>query len=107
MAKFYGAIGYGKTEEVSPGVWKLNITERNIYGDLIKNTRRLENSGKVNDNIIINNQVSFLADPYARDNFHNIKYAKFMGTSWKVTSVDVEYPRLILNLGGEFNVDEE
>jgi len=107
MAKFYGAIGYGKTEEVSPGVWKNHITERNVYGELIKNIRRSDNSNKVNDNIVISNQLTFLADPYAQDNFHCIKYVKFMGTSWRVVSVEVDYPRLTLTLGGEFNVDQE
>lgn len=103
MGRYYGAIGYGETVETSPGIWKNVITERIVYGDVIKNTRRLENSENLNDNISVSIKISFLADPYARHNFHLIKYAEYMGTSWKVTTVDEEYPRLILTLGGVYN----
>lgn len=105
MARFYGKVGYGITEETKPGVWVNNIVEKDVYGDLIKNTRRLEKSGGVNDDIVINNIVSVVADPYIRENFHLIKYVKFMGIAWKVTNVEVQFPRLLLTLGGEFNYE--
>ena len=103
MAKFYGVIGYATTVETKPGVWEEQITERKCYGDLIRNTRRLESSGNLNDNVTINNEISIVADPYAYENFHSMRYVKFMGTAWKITSVDVQYPRLILSVGGVYN----
>lgn len=103
MARFYGKLGYGVTEETKPGVYKATIIERDVYGDLIKNVRRLEKSGGVNDNINIDNQVSIVADPYTRENFHLIKYVKFMGIAWVVKSAEVQFPRIILTLGGEYN----
>ena len=103
MAKFYGTIGYGKPVETSPGVWENQITERMYSGDLIRNSRRLQSSGNVNDNINISNQISIIADPYANENFHLMKYASFMGTKWKITDVEVQYPRLILTVGGVYN----
>lgn len=103
MAKFYGAIGYASTVETKPGVWEEQITERMYCGDLIRNTRRLESSGNLNDNINVSNEVSIVADPYANENFHSMRYVKFMGTAWKITSVEVRYPRLILSVGGEYN----
>ena len=103
MAKFYGAIGYGKSIETSSGVWEDQITERMYYGDLIRNSRRLQSSGNLNDNINISNQISIVADPYANENFHLMKYASFMGTKWKITDVEVQYPRLILTVGGVYN----
>jgi hypothetical protein len=103
MAKWYGAIGYAETSETAPGVWTEQITERNYYGDLIRNTRRLQTTDQLNDNINISNEISIVADPYANQNFHSMRYAKFMGTAWKITSVEVQYPRLILTLGGEYN----
>lgn len=103
MAKFYGVIGYATTVETKPGVWEEQITERKYYGDLIRNTRRLESSGNLNDNVTINNEISIVADPYAYENFHSMRYVKFMGTAWKITSVDVQYPRLILSVGGVYN----
>lgn len=103
MAKFYGAIGYAETVETEPGLWEERITERSYYGDLIRNIRKLQNSGGVNDNVNLSNQISIISDPYANMNFHSMRYVKFMGTKWKITDVEVQYPRLILSIGGEYN----
>ncbi len=106
MAKFHGKLGYGISGETKPGVWVDQIIEKDIVGDFIKNTRQLENSGGVNDNININNSISIVADPYVTENFHLIKYVKFMGTAWKVKIAEVQYPRIILTLGGEYNGEQ-
>lgn len=103
MAKFYGSIGYAETVEASPGVWKEQITKREYFGELVRNTRKLQTADQVNDNININNEVSIIADPYAISNFHSMRYAEFMGTKWKISNVEVKYPRLILTLGGVYN----
>lgn len=106
MAKFHGKLGYGITGETKPGIWVDQIIEKDVVGDFIKNTRQLENSGGVNDNININNSISIVADPYVTENFHLIKYVKFMGTAWKVRTAEVQYPRIILTLGGEYNGEQ-
>ena len=103
MAKFHGKIGYNDSVETAPGVWDEKITERTYCGDLIRNTRRLQSTDKVNDDVNIGNEISIVADPYAMNNFHSIRYAEFMGTKWKVSTVEVQYPRLILSLGGLYN----
>ena len=103
MAKFYGKIGYANTVETKPGVYEEQIVERYYYGDLIRNTRRLQSADQVNDNINISNEISIVADPYATNNFHTMRYAVFMGTKWKISNVEVSYPRLILTLGGVYN----
>ena len=106
MPKFYGAVGYAKTVETSPGVSVEQITERNYYGDVIRNTRRLQSADKVNDDINISNEISIVADPYANDHFYAIRYVVSQGAKWKVSNVDVQYPRLILSLGGLYNAQE-
>lgn len=103
MAKFYGNIGFAETVETEPGVWVEETTVRPYYGDLVRNTRRLENSGGVNDNVNISNGISIIADPYANHNFHSIRYIEFMGAKWKVSNIEVQYPRLILTIGGVYN----
>ena len=103
MSKFYGKIGYGVTEETRPGVHEEQITERSYYGDLIRNTRRLESSGNLNDNVNIANEISIVADQFAYDNFHSMRYVEFMNAKWKVSSVTVQPPRLILAIGGLYN----
>jgi len=103
MAKFYGVIGYSVTEETSPGVWTESITERNYYGDVIRNTRRWQSGEGLNDNLTINNIISIVADPFAYQHFHAIRYIKWMGTSWKIDNIEVQRPRLILTIGGVYN----
>lgn len=103
MPKWYGKIGYGVTEETSPGVWTEEIVERQYYGDIIRNLRRLETSDQVNDNVSVSNEIGIVSDPYAFENFHSIRWVEFMGSKWKVTSVEVQYPRLLLSLGGVYN----
>lgn len=104
MAKFYGPIGYSVSTEVRPGVWKDTIEERNYYGDLIRDTSRWTASqNSTNDDLTINNQISIVADPFAENNFHSMKYVRFMGANWKITSVEPRFPRLILSVGGVYN----
>lgn len=103
MAKFYGKIGYGETKEIKPGVWDETITERLYFGDVNKLSRRLKTDDKVIDNINISNEISILADPFAYENFSTIKYVEYMGAKWKVTNVEVKFPRLILVTGGLYN----
>ena len=103
MAKWYGKIGFAELNETSPGVWVEEIKDHEYYGDLTRNSRRLESSGTLNDDINISHEVSIVADPYANQNFHMMRYVEFMGAKWKITSVEVKYPRLILSVGGLYN----
>lgn len=106
MGKWYGVIGYSKQEETDPGVWEEVIIERQYYGDLIRNIRKLQNSGNVNDDINIANEISVVADPYANQNINSIRYVEFMGSKWRVSNVEVQYPRLILSIGGLWNGEQ-
>lgn len=103
MAKFSGKIGFAVIEETKPGVWTERMVEHRYYGDLMRNTRRLQSSGNLNDNVIISNQISIVADPFAKENFHAMRYVELYGAKWKITSVEVQYPRLILELGDVYN----
>lgn len=101
--KWFGTIGYAEQAETKPGVWKEKIVEREYFGDMTRINRRLQSANQVNDNIDISNEISIVSDPYANENFHSMRYATYMGTKWKITSVEVQYPRLILSLGGVWN----
>lgn len=104
MSKWFGAIGFCDTVESVPGIWEEQIIEKNYYGDIVKNNRRFsEQSDSTNDNITVDNQLSVLADPYIHENLHRIRYVCFMGAKWKITSFEIQYPRIVLTLGGEYN----
>lgn len=106
MAKWYGMIGYGETVETTPGNWDDQITERPYYGDVIRNVRKLQGADKVNDDLNIANEISVVADPFACQNFHRMRYVEFMGAKWKISNVEVQYPRLILTIGGVYNAGQ-
>lgn len=105
MAKFYGPIGYSISEETSPGVWaQEHLVERNYKGDVLQNYRKVSQGESINDDIDVSNRISIVADPFAMQHFHTIKYVKWMGAYWKVTTVDAsQRPRLILTIGGVYN----
>ncbi|MBO7449339.1 MAG: hypothetical protein J6U54_03130 [Clostridiales bacterium] len=103
--KYYGKIGYGVIAETQPhsGVWEDTIIERAHKGELTRNSRRIQNGEDVNDNITISNEITIIADPYALQNYMNIRYAEVRGARWKVNYVEVLHPRLKLTLGGVYN----
>lgn len=103
MAKFFGEIGFGLSEETSPGVWEDVITEKSYSGDVIRNARQLEDGMSVNADISVGNSISIVADAYASENFFAMRYIKWAGALWTVQSVEVQRPRLILRLGGVYN----
>lgn len=106
MAKFCGKIGFAESKEFSPGVWVDEITERQYYGELRRLQRSSQTTDRLNDDIRITNEISIIADPYANENLNSIRYVEFMGARWKVTSVEVAFPRLNLTTGGVYNGNE-
>ena len=104
MAKFHGAIGYVRTEETSPDVYSEVITEKNYFGDVIRDVKRLEEGDRFNDNVTIANRFSVIGDSFAYDNIGAIRYIKWGGVAWKVSSVEIQRPRLILTVGGVYNL---
>lgn len=104
MPKFYGVVGFVYTAESAPGVFTEQATEKYLYGDILRNTKQMQNSGRVNDDINISNRLSIIADPYVSNNMYLIRYVVWLGSKWKVVDVDASnYPRLILTLGGVYN----
>lgn len=101
--KWSGKIGFVETKETRPGVWENVTTERNFYGDVIRDIRKNQSSGQVNDDINISNRISIVSNSFVRDNLAFMKYIEFMGTKWKITDVEIQYPRLILTIGGLWN----
>lgn len=108
MAKFYGEIGFAQTVEQpkDSGIWKETLTKRMYYGDISRNVRRLTSQESVNDSVVVTNIVSIVSDPYANEHFFAIRYLIWQGVRWKVTDVEVQYPRLNLTLGGVYNGPE-
>ncbi len=101
--KYYGSVGFAETTETAPGVWDEVITERKYAGDIIRASRRLDNAQQINDDVNVSNRISIVADPYALNNFANIRYINWLQHKWKVTEVDLQPPRMIFSIGGLYN----
>ena len=105
--RYHGKIGYFETVETKPGLVEKQIIFKEAYGDVVRNTKRDQSNTWVNDTIVVSNQISIVADPYAREHFFNAKCIEWQGALWTINSVDVQYPRLIFELGGLYDEDLE
>lgn len=103
MAKFHGYVGFVDYVETAPSVWTEVASEKEYSGDLIRKRNHLASAAVINDNITINNEISIIADPYINQHFPSIRYVKWNKGVWKVTSVEDQYPRMILTLGDIYN----
>lgn len=104
MAKFYGMIGYGVSEETEPGIFEVQIKERPYSGDVLAKNWKYQSSDNVNDDINIANRISIVADEFAYEHAYAMRYVELMGAKWKITDVDAsQRPRLILTIGGVYN----
>lgn len=103
MNKYYGNLGFAESVEVRPGVWENKITEKPYYGDVIRFSKSYGSADKVVDDLNVSNQISILTDPYVMNHFQNLKYLEWLGVKWKVTTIDIAYPRLTLSIGGVYN----
>ena len=106
--KFCGKVGYFlesvEEEGEREGNWIDKMEERTYYGDVTRNTRRWEgNSDSTNDDLMLNNSFSILADGFAYENYGKMKYLEWMGSRWKITNVEIQRPRMILTIGGVYN----
>lgn len=104
MAKFFTEIGFAEPlVETAPGVWEEVIVEHKFYGDILRNNRRLNPGETSNLELNAGNTFSIVADAYAIEHFYAIRYFRWVGQLWTVSTVEVLAPRLNLTLGGVYN----
>ena len=106
--KYHGNVGYSETLETKPGLYEEKLRFIEYKGDVIKTVKKDLSDNEVNQTITVRNQISIVADPYARANFVKIRCVEWQGALWSVTEVDAgQPPRLILYLGGIYHEDLE
>lgn len=103
--KFHGKIGFWLGDvETSPGIWENRIEERAYTGEILRNGRRFQAvNDQQNDNLTITNKFSILSDLFLRENLDSVRYIVWNGAAWSVTSIDISYPRITLEIGGVYN----
>ena len=111
MARFSGTVGFIRTVETDPeehpSVYNEVFTERRYYGDVLSNSRRWDQNGNLNDNLVINNRISIVADKFATENMGAMRCVRWHGDTWKITNVELQYPRVILTIGGQYHEPEK
>ena len=110
MARFSGNVGYLITAEEyidgePTGIWKETYEERPYYGDIEQISSRWSSGSNLNDDVVLSNSISIVADPFAYENFQLMKYVVWKGLKWKIEFASVQYPRIVLSVGGVYNAD--
>ena len=110
MARFHGNVGFLMTVETDPvnhpSVWKEVIVKKIYYGDVLSNSRRWDQNGNLNDNLAIANRISIVADKFLQKNFGAMRCVEYLGDTWTITNAEIQYPRVILTLGGQYHEPE-
>lgn len=95
------------TVDKGHGVWEEEVIERHYFGDVLSNSRRWSNEDRsTNANLTISNKLSIVADSFATDNIGAMRFVILGKTKWSIDSVEINWPRLDLTLGGVYNAPE-
>lgn len=100
MARYYGHIGFAIQVEDEPGIWVDEIEERPYKGDIIRGGRRFDNSENINDDFTITNVFSVISDAFLYSHIPAMRYIEYLGSKFKIVSVEVERPRVEIRVGG-------
>ena len=104
MARFYGPVGFKISEDdQETGLSGDLVVEKSYFGRVIEHSRRWQSSDMVTDDLMLGNQIAITANDYAFQHASAISYVRYMGGLWKVTSIKVKPPEIILTLGGVYN----
>lgn len=103
MAKFHDKIGFVTSTETVAGVWADTATEREYYGEVIRQTKEWREASQVNDNLTVGNRITVVGDDFATLNLATMRYIIWGGVYWKISNIEIQRPRLILSLGGVYN----
>ncbi len=110
MARFSGTVGFLETKETDPidhpSVYSEVVTERPYFGDVLSHSRRWDQNGNLNENLAINNRISIVADTFIKENLGAMRFVRWLGDTWKITNAEIQYPRVILTLGGQYHEPE-
>lgn len=103
MAKFYDKVGFVRTVEKENSVSVEEAVEEPYYGDVLRFSSRYASADKLIDDVEISNEISIIADDFAYANAYTMKYVHYLGANWKISSIRIDRPRIILTLGGVYN----
>lgn len=107
MAKWAGKIGFAETVKGEDDISRTTIVEQSYKGDVLQNNRKWDDSERINGDFSISNRISVVAKDYMLTHLQYMRYITWQGAKWRITSVSVMYPRVILSIGDLYNGTEE
>lgn len=105
--KYHGMVGYIHTEETSPGVYEEKLVEIPCYGDVTRNHAKWKQGVGINDDLDISNNFSLVLNAKLTECFMDLRYITWMGTRWKIQTIELAPPRLNILVGGVYNESVE
>lgn len=100
-------IGFAIQKETRPGIWEDAIERRPYKGEILHSGRRWDASENINDNVTLTNRFSVVSDAYLYSHIPAMRYLEYLGTKFKITSVEIDRPRVTISVGGVYVSGEE
>lgn len=101
---FHDKVGFLLYDDnVQTGISKKVPVEKPYYGTVLEHSRRWSPNDHPNDDLTLANQIKITANGYAFKHIRYIAYVHYMGGYWKVDSIRVQSPNIILSIGGVWN----
>lgn len=103
--KFVGEVGFWIADvETKSGIYTDKMIERHYTGDITRAYDKWsERNNSTTDDLRLNNQISIVGDIFALENHGSIKYVLWNGIYWKVNTIGINPPRLVMEIGGVWN----
>ena len=101
--RWYGRIGFTVDSDETFGIFEKTTTAKPYYGDVLYLRPRWEaRDNSTNNDLVANVQLSVVADDFAIRNSSYMTWAEYMGAKWCITSIEVVFPRILINLGSVY-----
>lgn len=103
--KFAGNVGFWMiADETKPGIFVDHMVEKHYTGDVTRMLNKWDSRTEATtDDLNVNNQISIIGNLFAHENWPSIRYVVWKGIRWKVKTIEIRFPRLILEVGGVWN----
>lgn len=103
MGKYSGMIGFGFNKEIETDVHDDVIEEHHYYGNIEKNVSRFNQGSNQSGESLITNNFSIVGDSFLFEHLADIRYICWKNQKWVVASIEEQYPRINITLGGIYN----
>ena len=107
MSKWSGKIGFAETVKGDDDISRTTIVEKRFRGDVLQDYRKWDDSEKINGDITISNRISVVAKDHMLSRLQYMRYVTWQGAKWRIQSISIALPRVILLLGDLYNETEE